>query len=71
MGIFQKLGQLEYFQKLDGFDENVAIEFTMQMKRVNDEECITKVKWVSISLNEDFLSTVIGIPKGKKWDEDK
>lgn len=52
------------------YDENVATEFAMHMKRVNDQECATEVKGLSITLNEDVISALIGIPKGKKWDKE-
>lgn len=42
----------------------------MNMKKVNEQECITKVKSVSITLNKDSLSETIGITKGKSWDKE-
>lgn len=61
---------MDYFQKLNGFDEDVAMEFSMNLKKVNDEKRLTQVKGLDIVLNEDVVSILIGIQKGKKWDRD-
>lgn len=52
MGIFQKLGWMDYFKKINGFNEDVDMEFVVNLNKVNDEKNITKVKGLDITMNE-------------------
>lgn len=68
--IFQKLGWINYFQKLDGFDEEVAMEFATNLKKDNEKKSITEVRVLKITLTKEYLSLLIRIPKGRRWDND-
>lgn len=68
MGIFQKLGWIDYFQKLDGFDEEITMAFAANLKE-NDEKSITKERGLKIKLTEETMILVIGIRKVKRWDK--
>lgn len=46
------------------------MEFVVNLKKENDEKSTAKVRGLKITLNEEVLSLVIGIPKGEKWDKD-
>lgn len=46
------------------------MEFTMNLKKEDDDKSITQVKGLHIILIEQVKSLVIGIPKGLKWDKD-
>jgi hypothetical protein len=39
-GIFQKLRWINYLQNLYGFDEEVAMEFSKNLEKENDEKII-------------------------------
>ena len=58
------------FLETNGFDEKIAIEFAMQLKKVNDEDCVKEVKGLNISLNVDVLRIITIISEGKKWDQE-
>ena len=55
---------------MDGFDEEVAMNIATYLNKENDEKSIIEVRGLKITLNEQTLSLVTGIPKGKKWDKD-
>ena len=46
------------------------MEFVMNLKKVNDEKTVIKVKGLEIVLNEDVLCIVTRILEWKKWDKD-
>ena len=71
IGILYKLGWIDYFQKLNRFNEEVAMEFATNMKKENDEKSIMEVIGLKINLTEETLILVTWIPKGKRWDKDE
>lgn len=46
------------------------MDLDVNLTKENDEKSITKVKGLKITLNEEVLSLVTGIPKMKKWEKD-
>ena len=59
---FQKMGWMDFFIKLNGYSDDIILEFSMNMRKVIEEKCMKSVKGVVINRIEDFLSIVIGLP---------
>ena len=59
------MGWLDLFIKLNGYSDDITLEFSMNMRKVIGEECMTLVKGVVITLIGDVLSIITGLPKGK------
>ena len=57
---------LDFFKKLNGYSDDITLEFSMNMRKVIEEECMTPVKQVVITLIGDDLSIITGLPEGKK-----
>ena len=53
------MGWLDFFIKLNGYSDNVTLEFSMNMRKVIEEECMTPVKGVVITLIGDVLSIIM------------
>ena len=60
------MGWMDFFIKLNGYSDDITLEFSMNMRKFIEEECMTPVKGVVITLIEDVLSIVTGLPEGKK-----
>ena len=56
------MGWMDFFIKLNRYSDDKILEFSMNMRQVIEEECMTSVKGVFITLIEDVLSIVIGLP---------
>ena len=59
------MGWQYFFMKLNGYSDEITLEFSMNMRKFIEEECMTPVKEVVITLIEDVLSIVTGLPEGK------
>ena len=62
---FQKLNWLKFFNKIDGYDDEVVAKFALNVKKVSVHECRVDVKGIPLILNEELLSNVTGLPRGK------
>jgi hypothetical protein len=61
--IFQQGGWLEYLNRLQGYDDNVALEFA-----INFREIRTEVVVVVMQVTENVIAKVIGLPQmGERW----
>ena len=59
------MGWMNFFIKLNGYSDEITLEFSMNMRKVIEEECMTPVKGVVITLIGDILSIIIGLHEGK------
>jgi hypothetical protein len=72
--IFQKCEWLGYFERLRGFDDEVAMEFSQNFQSIRDQEFVTTIRGITIRVNEASISKVSSLPsaflgtkkKGKK-----
>lgn len=69
------VGWLSFFDKLDGFDDAIALEFAQNSEHIQVQdnqthEFHTNVRGLDIGVNEDFISEVTEIPRGQPWDKD-
>ena len=58
------MGWITFLTGLNGFDQNVALEFSINLKHLKEEEYAMRVKGLRIDLNEERISTYTSIPKG-------
>ena len=63
--IFQAVGSIESFERLDGFNREVALQFTLHLKDTHFE-----VWGLRIEVSEAIISEVTALPMvGKAWFE--
>ena len=53
---FHKMGYLDFFIKLNGYSDDITLEFSMNMRKFIKEECMKPVRGVVTTLIGDFLS---------------
>ena len=59
------MGWMDFFIKLNGYSDDITLEFSMNMRKVIEEEFMTPIKGVVITLIGDFLSISTGLHEGK------
>lgn len=69
------MGCLNFFYKIDGYDDKVDFEFSQNFKPErnrdpHDHKFQTTIRGLKISMNEDLIIQVNEIPRGKTWDKD-
>ena len=63
LAIFQAVGWLEFFERLDGFNREAALQFALNLTYTHSE-----VWGMRIEVSEAIISKVIAIPQvGKAW----
>ena len=61
--IFQATGWLEFFERLDGFNQEAALQFALNLTDTHSE-----VWGLRIEVSEAIISEVTAIPQvGKAW----
>jgi hypothetical protein len=61
--IFEDAGWVAYFERLDGFDSDISLEFTHNLTGTHSH-----VRGLEISVTEAVISSVTGLPRtGRKW----
>ena len=56
---------VDFFKKLNGYSDDITLEFSMNMRKFIEEECMKPVKGVVTTLIGDVLSIITGLPEGK------
>ena len=63
LAIFQAVGWLEFFERLDGFNQESALQFALNVTDTHSE-----VWGLRIEVSEAIISEVTAIPQvGKAW----
>ena len=61
--IFQATGWIEFFERLDGFNREAALQFALNLTETHSE-----VWGLHIEVSESIISEVTAIPQvGKAW----
>ena len=61
---FQKSNWLEYFNRHQGFDDGISLEFAHNFQNLEEQEYMTIVKGLQIQSNEPVLMIVTRLPMG-------
>ena len=63
--IFQAVGWIEFFERLDGFNREAALQFSLHLKDTHSE-----VWGLWIEVSKSIISEVTALPRvGKAWFE--
>lgn len=59
-----------FLEKLKGYDEELALEFTVNLNNLNDQEFVTSVRGLEIHLNESDINSITILPTILHWDKE-
>lgn len=65
--IFRRHQWLGFFKLLKGYDDDLAIEFSMALNSQTEDNSTTIVRGLVISFNLKIVSTITTLPLGLKW----
>ena len=68
---FQKSFWLEYFNRNQGFDDGISLEFSHNFQNLEEQEYMTIVKGLQIQINEPMLVIVTRLPMGFPWEKEE
>jgi hypothetical protein len=67
--IFHRCNFLGYFERLKGYNDEVAIEFSHNFHNINEHEYVTIVRGITIRINEASIRKVSILPMGVPWEK--
>jgi hypothetical protein len=62
--IFQKCNWLGYFERLRGYDDEVAMEFSLNFQNIQEKEYVATMRGLIIRINEASIKKVSSLPMG-------
>jgi hypothetical protein len=62
---------LGYFERLRGYDDEVAIEFSQNFHNIQEQEYVTTIRGLVMRINEASINRVSSLPLGLPWDKEE
>jgi len=62
---------LGYFERLRGFDDEVSIEFAQNFQNTKEQEYMTTIRGLTITIHEASISRVSSLTLGIPWDKEE
>jgi hypothetical protein len=69
--IFHICDWLGYFERIKGYDDEVAIEFDKNCQNIQEQEYVTKVRRLVIRINETSIRRVSSLPLALPRDKEE
>ena len=54
--------QMGFLEKLKGYDDDLALEFTINLRNPNEQEFVTTVRGLKMNLNESDINMITILP---------